>query len=144
VNEIVLERTIPAPPERIWALVADHEGMKRWAPVREVVLRRPGSPDPNGVGAVRTVRASGLVLDERITGFKPGERLGYTVLEGAPLRDHAGEIRLEPGDGGTRVRWSVRFRPLVPGTGWLLERVLARGLERALAGLARAVAEPAR
>jgi uncharacterized protein YndB with AHSA1/START domain len=142
VPEIEVSRTIAAPPERIWPLLADHEGMKKWAPVREVIRRRPGAPEPDGVGAVRTVRAFGMVVDERITAFEPGVRLGYTLVEGAPLRDHTGEIVLEPGAGGTRVAWRVRFRPLVPGTGWLLARVLRRGLERSLEGLRRRAEAP--
>jgi hypothetical protein len=35
------------------------------------------------------------------------------------------------------VTWRVRFRPLVPGTGWLLSRVIRARLAGALAGLAR-------
>jgi uncharacterized protein YndB with AHSA1/START domain len=137
VIHIEVSRSIAAPREKVWALLADHEGMKKWAPVREVIRRRPGAPEPDGVGAIRTVRAYGMVMDERITAFKPGERLEYTLVEGAPIRDHAGEIVLTPDGDGTRVVYRVRFRPLVPGTGWLLERILRAGLERLLDGLRR-------
>jgi len=133
---IEVGRRIAAPREKVWALLAHHEGMKKWAPVREVIRRRPGSPDPDGEGAIRTIRAYGLAMDERITAFKPGERLEYTLVEGAPIRDHAGEVVLTPDGDGTRVAWTVRFRALVPGTGWLLERMLRAGLERSLEGLA--------
>ncbi len=132
---IEVSRHIAAPREKVWALLADHEGMKRWAPVREVIRRRPGAPDPDGEGAIRTIRASGLVIEERITAFKPGERLEYTLVEGAPIRDHAGDVVLTPDGEGTRVTWTVRFRPLIPGTGWLLERLLRKGLEQSLEGL---------
>ena len=138
-HRIEVSERIAAAPERVWAVVSDHEGMKRWAGVRDVVRRRPGAPDPNGEGAIRTVRAFGLVIDERITAFKPGERLEYTVIEGAPLRDHAGEVVLTPDGDGTRVTWTVRFEPWIPGTGWLLERVLSKGLSGSLAGLKRKV-----
>jgi uncharacterized protein YndB with AHSA1/START domain len=134
-QQIEVSRRINAPRERVWALVAHHEGMKKWAAVREVIRRRPGAPDPDGVGAIRTVRASGLVIDERITAFKPGERLEYTLVEGAPIRDHTGEMILTPDADGTRVTWRVRFRPLIPGTGWLLARMLRSGLDRSLEGL---------
>lgn len=134
-QRIELSEWIAAPPDRVWALVADHEGMKKWAGVREVVRRRPGSPEPDGVGAIRTVRGFGLVIDERITAFKPGERLEYTVVEGAPIRDHAGEVVLAAERDGTRVTWTVRFRPLVPGTGGLIARILRAGLSRSLTGM---------
>jgi len=137
-----VSRSIAAPREKIWALLANHEGMKKWAPVREVIRRCAGAPDPDGVGAIRTVRASGMAVDERITAFKPGERLEYTLVEGAPIRDDAAEIVLTPDGDGTRVVWSVHFRPLVPGTGWLLARVLRGGLERSLDGLRRCAEAP--
>jgi hypothetical protein len=35
------------------------------------------------------------------------------------------------------VTWRVSFRPLVPGTGWLLKRALERGLRAVLAALAK-------
>ena len=139
---IEVSRSIAAPREKIWALLANHEGMKKWAPVREVIRRRAGAPDPDGVGAIRTVRASGMAVDERITAFKPGERLEYTLVEGAPIRDDAAEIVLTPDGDGTRVVWSVHFRPLVPGTGWLLARALRAGLERSLDGLRRCAEAP--
>ena len=137
-----VSRSIAAPREKIWALLANHEGMKKWAPVREVIRRRPGAPNPDGVGAIRTVRAYGMAVDERITVFAPGERLEYTLVEGAPIRDHAAEIVLTPDGDGTRVVWSVHFRPLVPGTGWLLARMLRGGLERSLDGLRRRAEAP--
>ncbi|HVP27682.1 MAG TPA: SRPBCC family protein [Myxococcota bacterium] len=138
-QEIEVERRIGASPARVWSILSDHEGMRSWMPVREVVRRRPGAPDPNGVGAVRTIRGMGLVIEERITEFEPPARLVYELTEGAPIRDHRGEVTLAPEDGGTRVRWRVRFRPAVPGTGGLLAFVLRRGLAGGLERLARLV-----
>jgi hypothetical protein len=46
-------------------------------------------------------------------------------------------VRLAPEREGTRVRWSVEFEALVPGSTWLARRVLSRTVDRALAGLAR-------
>jgi uncharacterized protein YndB with AHSA1/START domain len=140
--EVERSARIAAPPERIWAILADHEAMTEWLPVREVVRRRPGEGDPNGLGAVRVVRGSGLALEERITGFEPPRRLEYRLLEGAPVRDHRGEVCLEPDGDGTRVRWRVELRPLVPGTGWLLRRLVDRMLRAALRGLDRRACGP--
>lgn len=128
---------IEAPSRRVWELLANHEGMPTWLPVREVVRRRPGRPDPNGVGALRVVRGSGLAIEERITAFEPERRLVYEVVAGAPVRDHRGEVRLEPEGDATRVHWRVSLRPRVPGTGWLLRRVVAGLVGRGLEGLAR-------
>jgi uncharacterized protein YndB with AHSA1/START domain len=131
---------IEAPPAAVWRLLADHEGMPCWLPVREVVRRRPGAPDPDGLGAVRTVKSGGLVFDEEIVGWKPGERLEYRVTAGAPLREHRGVVRLAAEEATTRLVWTVGFRPLVPGTGRLVERQVRTLLEAGVQGLTRVLA----
>ena len=137
--QIELSQTVPAPPDRVFAFYTDHVGWERWAGVKEVVLRQTGDPPPNGLGAIRVIRARGMAIEEEITAFEPPRRLGYRLVAGAPVRDHAGEVRFEPDAAGTRVTWTVRFRPLIPGTGWLLRRVLERGLRDVLAALAENV-----
>ena len=132
-----MEARLPADPLTVWRLLADHEGMPRWMPVREVVRRRPGAPDPNGAGAVRTVKSRGFVFDEEIVGWKPGERLEYRIRAGAPLREHRAVVRLVAEDTATRIVWVVGFRPWIPGTGFLLERQVRGLLEAGVRGLAR-------
>jgi hypothetical protein len=114
-------------------------GWTRWAGVKEVVLRQTGDPPPNGLGAIRVIRARGMAFEEEITAFEPPRRMGYRLVAGAPVRDHAGEVRFDPDSAGTRVTWTIRFRPLVPGTGWLLRRVLERGIRDVLTALAENV-----
>ncbi|WP_448404575.1 hypothetical protein [Mycolicibacterium fortuitum] len=43
--------------------------MAEWMPARRVVLEVPGSPDRDGVGAIRAVHSFGTVIRERITTF---------------------------------------------------------------------------
>lgn len=133
--QIGLEIHIDAPRDRVWSILTDHESMPEWYPAREVVRRVPGGDDPNGVGAHRVVRIAGLAIEEVVTAFKPCEHLEYTVTEGAPFVDHMADVILMRDGDGTRVRWSTRMRPLIPGTGWLVRSNLTRTLERALAGL---------
>ncbi len=75
--------------------------------------------------------------DCHVTGFDPPKRMTYRLVAGAPIRDHSGEVRFDREGAGTRVTWKVDFRPLVPGTGGLIRRVLERGLRDTLARLAR-------
>jgi uncharacterized protein YndB with AHSA1/START domain len=137
--QIEVTQSIAAPPDQVFAIYTDHVGWERWAGVKEVVLRQTGDPPPNGLGAIRVIRARGMAIEEEITAFEPPRRLGYRLVAGAPVRDHAGEVRFEPDAAGTRVTWTVRFRPLVPGTGWLVGRVLERGLRDVLTALAENV-----
>jgi uncharacterized protein YndB with AHSA1/START domain len=135
VIQIGLEIHIDAPRRRVWEILSDHERMAEWFPAREVVRRRPGEPDPNGIGAQRVVRISGLAIEEVVTAFKPCEHLEYAVVAGAPFVDHMADVILMNEGDGTRVRWCARLRPLVPGTGWLVKSNVTRTLEQALAGL---------
>ena len=133
-TEIRAEKVIAASPTRVWEVLSDHEGMVHWTNLHKVVRRRPGAPDPNGVGAVRTLYGSS-VMEERITVFEPGKRLEYDVIKGAPGHQTHGTITLTPtSDGGTLVWWRVHTRPYVPGTGWLIKAflggVLAADLQR--------------
>lgn len=137
--EIEVSAVIPAPPARTFEVYTDHEGWMRWAGVKEVVLRQQGHPAPNGLGAIRVIRQSGMAIEEEVTGFEPGKRMTYRLVAGAPLRDHSGEVRFDPDGAGTRVTWKVRCRPLIPGTGWLIRRALEGAFRDILARLATAV-----
>jgi uncharacterized protein YndB with AHSA1/START domain len=135
--QIELSQHVPAAPDRVFALLTDHVGWERWAGVKEVVLRQKGDPPPNGLGAIRVIRAGGMAIEEEVTAFDPPSRMAYRLVAGAPVRDHEGQVRFEPDGSGTKVTWSVRFRPLVPGTGWLLRAMLSRSLRDVLARLAK-------
>ena len=135
-HRIELRGEIPAPPAAVWEVLADHRGWAKWAGIREAVLRNEGYPAPNGLGATRVFRQSGIAIEEEITFFDPPRRMEYRISGGAPLRDHHGEMILEPSPEGTRLTWRVAFRPLIPGTGALLRWGLDRGLGRIIARLA--------
>jgi uncharacterized protein YndB with AHSA1/START domain len=135
VIQIGLEIHIGAPRSHVWEILKNHEQMPEWFPAREVIRRRPGEPDPDGIGAQRVVRIGGLAIEEVVTAFKPCEHLEYSVVEGAPFVDHTADVTLTSEGDGTRVRWRARMRPLVPGTGWLVRSNVTRTLERALTGL---------
>jgi uncharacterized protein YndB with AHSA1/START domain len=134
--QIELSQHVPAPPARVFAIYTDHVGWEKWAGVKEVVLRQTGDPPPNGLGAIRVIRAGGMAIEEEVTAFEPPSRMVYRLVAGAPVRDHEGVVRFEPDGAGTRVTWSIRFRPLVPGTGWLLRAALERSIRDVLARLA--------
>lgn len=110
--------------------------MARWAGVREVVLRQEGHPAPNGLGAIRVIRSTGVVVEEEITAFDPPKRLAYQMVPGLLFRDYQAEVQLDACPKGTAVRWRVRLSPRFPGTGWLLHRAVQRALTTMLTRLA--------
>ncbi len=132
VEEIRISADVPATPEVAWQLFTDHRGWERWSGAKEVVLRQEGDPAPNGLGAIRVLRARGLAIEEEVTAFDAPRRMAYRVVAGVPIRDHRGEVEFVGSGAGTEVSWSIRFRPLIPGTGGLLRRVFQRVLEAIL------------
>ncbi|MEX3645257.1 SRPBCC family protein [Mycolicibacterium porcinum] len=109
-------RRVPADPAVVWGIVSNHEHMSEWTPSRRVVLETPGSPDRNGVGAIRALHMFGPVIRERITRFEPPTTLQYRLVSGLPFRDYTGQITVEPAETGSVMSTVISFRTIVPGT----------------------------
>jgi uncharacterized protein YndB with AHSA1/START domain len=136
-RRIEVERLYPHPPERVFRRYVDHAGWSDWAGVGRVYLTREGSPDANGVGAVRAF-ASSPGLREEVTAFDPPSRMEYKIVQGPlPLRDHHGTVLFTPEGPGTKLTWRVTFDSAIPGLGWVVERGLGVMFRRMLEGLAR-------
>jgi hypothetical protein len=96
-----------------------------------VTVECPGSVD--GTGLIRIVRLGRGRFREEITSVGPGYALGYRLLSGAPVRDYTRSVTLdESPDGGTVVRWSISFRPSIPGSGPLVSFLTKRSVKRVL------------
>jgi uncharacterized protein YndB with AHSA1/START domain len=140
VATVDVSQRIEAAAERVWALLAEHERMPDWgAPVKRVTLLRAGGTDRNGVGAVRLVEAPLQRIEEEIIAWDPPRSFEYTLLRGAPVRDHRGRIDVVPEGGACTVRWRVTFEPTVPFTGTALAVGLKLGFGRLLVGLKKFV-----
>lgn len=126
-----------APVERVWAVLADARRWKEWAPLGTSELERRGTPDPDGVGALRRFGRGPLVTREEVVGFEPPQRLIYEMRSGLPLRGYRAEVTLSPWDGGTEIVWRSRFEPRIPGSGPLLRALLRAILTDIATRLAR-------
>lgn len=126
-------RRVAAEQAVVWDVISNHERMSEWTPSRKVVLEAVGSPDPNGVGAIRALHVFGPVIRERITWFEPPRVLRYSLVSGLPFRDYTGEITIEPADTGSVITTEISFRTIVPGTQVLVAiamRVAGAGVVR--------------
>jgi uncharacterized protein YndB with AHSA1/START domain len=125
---------VKAPVERVWALLADHEGMSGWAPGMKVELERAGLDDRNGVGAVRRIRTPlpRYAIVEEIVGFEPQRRLAYKALAGVPLKNYLGEVELHRTDGGTRIDWTISGESRVRALDGVAVKTISRTLLAAL------------
>ncbi len=143
--EIRATTTIEADNDRVFDFVSDHERFLSGAGMT-CTMGHAGRDEPNGLGAVRLVRAGRLLFREEITAFEPNHRYEYVIrmLRGplglrAPVTHELGWIELSPNGAGTHVVWGSRFEVDLPfGTRFLggqlaqrLEAGFGRILERA-------------
>ena len=135
--ELDAEARSSAPPERVWALLADVTTWPQWADFDEAVVET-GS----GAGEVRAFRRRRTHTRERVTDFEPPRRLGYDLLSGLPIRDYHADVTLTPDGAGTHIRWHSTFRAKVPGTGAITRHALLRFIADTVERLARAAEMP--
>jgi uncharacterized protein YndB with AHSA1/START domain len=129
-------RTVAAPAEVLFEVLADHRGMAAITRFRKVELEREGTPPPNGVGAIRVLHLAGPPVREEITAFEPPRLLSYRLLSGLPVRDHRGTIRLEPVVAGTRMSYLVETEPTLGPASPLALALLRRAVEEIASGIA--------
>jgi uncharacterized protein YndB with AHSA1/START domain len=146
---VTRRRTIAAPPEEVWRLVADPYALPRWWPRTsrvENVERKPGGRRSQWTKVLETAEGRGVRADYRCLSSAEGERYVWEQqLEGTPFARHLRGSRIEIGlrgrDGGTEVsivsaqslRGMSRFgSPMMRrGQGAILDEAL-EGIERAL------------
>ena len=136
--QTTVRKTVSAPIDTVWRVLADHEGMHNWGPGIKAKVTSTGATDLNGVGAVRriTTPLPMPAIVEEVTAFEPGRRLSYKALAGVPLRNYRGDVVLEAAGTGTAISYTVEVDQRVPLVEKALTRVIATGL---LGGLVRAV-----
>ncbi len=128
----------PAPPERVFELLADATSWPQWAGplAKHGSWDRQGDPPPGGVGAIRKLGRWPAYGREEIVAYEPPRQLSYTIVRGQPVRNYRADVTLTPDGDGTQIAWGATFDPLVPGTGALLTFFFRRIITRFANGLA--------
>src|SRR4051812_211837 len=104
-----------APPDAVWALLADTPSWPRWSGVERAERTRDGEGDPEGIGSRRVFRTGRVRNEEEIVRFEPGRALSYRVVGGnLPLRDYRSDVTLTPSGDGTDIVWRSVFRSKYP------------------------------
>lgn len=141
VHTIDVHATSTAPPEAVWALLADVTTWPDWSDFEEAVVERPGTNAPQGVGALRRLKLGRTRSREEIVAFDPPRHVAYTLLSGLPLRNYRGDVTLTAtSTGGTDIHWQSRFSPRIPGTGRLFVSRLGAFIQATADALAAAAA----
>jgi uncharacterized protein YndB with AHSA1/START domain len=121
--QLHVERTIAAPPDRVFAWLADPANLTS-APLFLRAGWAKGSPRPNMVGAQREVLSVGAWLREQITSYEPPHSYSYRVVRSFPACRHDGATLTctRSGD-GTHVDWVSTYTVPTRGGGKLTEAI---------------------
>lgn len=140
--EIHRSRSIAAPAQKIWAVLADFGALSSWADNADhsCILFRGADGGP--IGTARRVQVKREALVEQITEFDPPHALSYDI-EGLPraLRRVTNRWTLTPGESDSTVvtltsTVEIGSRPPQRLAEHALCRFLARQSDSMLAGLA--------
>ncbi len=126
-----------ARPGVVYDLLRSGATWPQWSPIDSFRLEREGSDGGESLGAIRVFTTGSVVSREELVGFEPDRSFSYASLSGLPIRAHRADVELAERDGGAAITWHEDFRAKRPGTGWLLEFLLRRFMQRCVDGLAR-------
>lgn len=142
VADLSRSRTITAPPQAIWDVLADFGSLSAWVDDVDHSCILTHGPGGAAAGTTRRVQVGRNVLVERITEFDPAVALAYHV-EGLPrrLRTVVNRWTLRPAGTSTAVTVTstvdVGAGPVAGAAEWVVCRGMAKLSESMLTGLAR-------
>lgn len=141
---------IDASPDEVWAVLGDWGQEARWTSSLTGSYRVDGGPIELGSARhceLTTPFAGNDTVDEYLTVYEPGHRIGYQVAGKVGPFDIVRNIwTLTPGENGGSV---VELRPEILGArwkaflmGWMMKRQLSPLIDTALADFKRYVEDP--
>lgn len=141
-STIAVNRTLTASVPQVWEKLADFGGIHRYSGGVEASPINPGTPE-TGLGAERNCALyDGNHIQERITEFRPQERLALEVFETSmPLAEAMASFDLKATEaGGCELTMTMNYTVKYGPVGWLMDQLMLRkamssSLERLLAAL---------
>ena len=120
--------------EKVFAGASDHITFLSTSKIT-CRMKRGGTNNSNGLGAMREVRNGMLRFEEEITAFDSPNAYEYRIvsLRGPfnlqlPFRHEMGRLELHALDEKTRLVWTSRFELPMPLIGRWIERKLGRSI----------------
>lgn len=112
---VEVKRTIRAPVEQVFDQLTDLANYAEFPGVRRARFVREGTPEKNGVGAIREVDARIFWMQEEVLGFERPYRMDYRIRQSRPgIRHESGRMQLKATTGGTEVTWTSAFAVPLP------------------------------
>ena len=123
-----VSRKIAFSAEKVWGIAGKFN--RSPGPGVVVKVEKNGNPGPSGVGAERTITIGSVQVRERLLAVNAPQSFTYTILSGAPMKEHRARAEFIPRGASTEIRWTVEFAPKIPGTGWIVGMVTKRAINR--------------
>lgn len=142
VADISRSRTITAPPQAIWDVLADFGSLSSWVDDVDHSCILTHGPDGLAIGTTRRVQMGRNALVERITEFDPPTALAYDIA-GLPrrLKHVANRWTLQASGAATTVTITstvaIGNDPVARAAEWVICLGMAKESTSMLAGLAR-------
>ena len=102
---------IKAPPEDVWAAIADFDSIVHWHPAVASVVAEGG----NQPGATRILTlGNGGVIEEKLEKYQPENmryfyRITKVAPEVLPVNSYSSWMIVTPVDGGSQIEWKGAF-----------------------------------
>ena len=138
---------VAAPPEKVYALVADPRGWKQWSAWnrRDPQMQIEYGGPPAGMGAKWAWKSKSQGDGEMtFTAAEPNRRIAFDLYFPDFGTTSKGELRFEPAGTGTRVSWTMNgdmgTNPIFHWFALGADGMVGKDFEEGLAGL-KAIAE---
>ncbi len=140
---------IAAPQKKVWEIMTDHERYVKWSPAKNVTYAREGSPEKNGLGAIRvfhTMLPDKMNPREEVIGWDPPRSMTYRILNQAPMKNYESTMSLafDETSSTTRLTWKSRWEDGLPKwIGWAAAGLMTKITKRALKKFAKGIKKDA-
>src|SRR3954470_1806266 len=114
--QVTSQTTVAVPIDSVWDKLTNHVGMSSWGPGITVTMDKPGTTDPNGVGAVRRISSPGPGSDivEEVVTFEAPNLFGYKALFRHPLPRLRRRGAAHPAGSGTHISYTISSTATFP------------------------------
>ncbi len=134
-SSITITRTVEAPLNQVWSILADFGGVYRFHPYVESSPLIAGQA--SGLGATRQCNFyDGNQVVEKVVGFEAERSMKIDIIEGSmPLACAQAVLEVEALDASrTRVTATMNYEPKYGPLGWLMDRMMMRRMFKRLFG----------
>ena len=146
---VVRSAEIAAPPDKVYALVADPRRWKEWSAwnKRDPKMQIEYGGPPAGMGAKWSWKSESQGDGEMtFTAAEPGRRVAFDLYFPDFGTTSKGELRLEPAGAGTRVAWTMHgdmgSNPIYRWFALGADGMVGKDFEEGLAGLKTLAEKP--